>query len=137
MEALAHAPEIPRAGRVLVQHAELEAVVGEDDERGVVVERVEIGAHDLVRVAVHLLHRAAVAAALLGERARELAPPEEVAEEVRGRVDALDVHELDVGAALLPELEADLAVALRRGERPLEVAEVVLRSRRGARDPRA
>jgi hypothetical protein len=83
-------------------------------------------AHYLVRIEVHLLHGAPELPLLLEQLAREPLGPEQVSEEVRGRVDAFDVGEQDVGTLVLPQFETDPPVAVRRGQGPLEMAYVVV-----------
>ena len=76
-------------------------------------------------VAVHLLDDVAVALLLLGEGAAEVVAPEQVSEQVGGGVGAFDVEQLQIGLRALPEVEADLRVALGRGDRPAQVGELL------------
>jgi hypothetical protein len=68
VELLAHAPHVAQLARVVGQRPEIEAVVGEDDERRVVVHGGDEVAHDPVGVDVHRLDRATVAAAAVRAR---------------------------------------------------------------------
>ena len=126
MEALAHAAQVARLRGIVVELAEIEAVVGEHHQRGVVVERIHELAEQLVGEDVHLLDRVAVVLLLRRQLAAQLAGAEQVAEEMRRRVDALDVDHAEVGLLVSPEREADVAIAVRGRVRPLEVREVVL-----------
>ena len=91
VEALAHAAQVARLRGIVVELAEIEAVIGEHHQRGVVVDRVHELAEQLVGEDVHLLDRVPVVLLLRRQLAAELAGAEQVTEEVRRRVDALDV----------------------------------------------
>ena len=75
---------------------------------------------------VHRLHRAAELLLLLEQLAGEALRAEEMPEQVRDGVGGLDVGQEQVGLLVLPELQPDAAIAVRGGERPLEVADVVV-----------
>ena len=126
VERLAHAAHVARLRGIVLELAELEAVVREDEERGLPVHRGHDAAEQPVGVGVHLLDRAAVLLLLRRELARQLRSPEEMAEKVRGRVHALDVEKEVVRSVLLPEVQADAGISLGGRPGPLEVGQVVL-----------
>lgn len=105
-------------------------MVREHDQRGAIVHGGHVVAHHLVGVAVHRLDGIAELGLLRRQLAGEPVGAEEVPEEVRRRVGALDVDQQDVRTVLAPQVEADAAVGLRGGERPLEVAQVVVEVKR-------
>ena len=114
-EPLAHAAEVARLRRIIVELAEVEAVIGEHHQRGVVVELVHELPDQLVGEDVHLLHRSPEVLLLRRQLAAQLAGAEEVTEEMRGRVDAFDVDQLEVGLLVAPDLETDVAIAVGGG----------------------
>ena len=94
------------------------------------VHRVHDLADEAVGVVVHGFDGVTVPALLLGQLAREASGAEQMAEEVRRRVDPLDVDEEVVGPVLAPEAQADPSVGPRRCIGPLEVGEVVVEGER-------
>src|SRR5438045_2314747 len=81
------APDVAGLRGVVLQLAELEPVVRHHHERRATVHGGQHAAEDLVRVDVHLLDGPSVFPLLLRELAGEVLCAEEVAEQVRGRVE--------------------------------------------------
>ena len=126
MELFRDPAHVAQPARVVGQDAELEAVVGEHDERRVAVERGEEVAEDPVGCFVDRLDGMAEPLLLLRELADQALGAEEMAEEVRRGVGALEVDHHQIGALGPPEVEADVAVGAQRREDPAEVLQVVV-----------
>ncbi len=128
--AVAHPPQVAGAAGVGVQRAELETVIRQHHQGRPGVHLGHEGADDAIRQLVDRFHRPAEPLALRLELARQVAAAEQVAEEVRRGVGRLDVDHHQVRPLFPPQADGDVAVGERGGDRPLQMAEVVVEGER-------
>ncbi|MFN8640338.1 MAG: hypothetical protein U0802_01235 [Candidatus Binatia bacterium] len=119
MGAFADAAHVARDARVVRQRPEREAVIGQHHQRRLGIHERDQLAGPGDRPSVHGLDRVAVLALLRRQLAGQIGGAEEVAEQVRGGVGALDVGHQQIGAIRAPEILGDGADSSRRWPAPI------------------